>query len=429
MKILLSLLTFIFISLQIFAQNGLVRRFATQNVQERLQTVHPDMLEKQRKMERYIRNFQHRRNFKKIKIPVVFHILYASGQTYPDQAQVQSQIDALNRDFDKQAPDIRHQADTLEGFVNRAAKIDINFCLPKEDPNGNNTNGINFIQTNIFEWNDNDAIKSITTDGVDAWDTDRYLNIWVANLTDSVSGYAQMPGGPVTTDGIVIDYRFFGTIGTAVAPYNEGKTLTHLVGNYLGLYDLWNEKMPCMDDFVEDTPIHNAPNKECYEYKHISTCKGYPVEMSMNYMDNSKDACMYMFTNGQKIRMQAVLEEEAIRGNLSKTETKCNGNNNRFALVEESNPVLALGTLQMKITPNPANTSFLLSVKHDELQTKQLAIQIKDVLGKTIYHEKEIDFSSLYETQVNTSNWNPGTYIVEIKLGNQLKAGKVVITH
>ena len=69
-----------------------------------------------------------------------------------------------------------------------------------------------------------------------------------------------MPGGPVATDGIVIDYRYFGTGGTAIAPYDEGRTLTHLVGNYLNLHDLWNDVSRCSDDEVADTPVHNGPN-------------------------------------------------------------------------------------------------------------------------------------------------------------------------
>jgi hypothetical protein len=117
-----------------------------------------------------------------------------------------------------------------------------------------------------------------------------------------------MPGGPSATDGIVLDYRFLGSLGTVKAPYDQGKTLTHLVGNYLGLNDLWGNGH-CADDLVDDTPPHNAPNFGCPGYRHISTCDDNPVEMTMNFMDNTDDACMYMFTAGQVRRMRAALGE------------------------------------------------------------------------------------------------------------------------
>lgn len=133
-----------------------------------------------------------------------------------------------------------------------------------------------------------------------------------------------MPGGPEETDGIVIDYQFFGTIGTSREPYNDGKTLTHLVGSYLGLYELWNEERPCWDDYVNDTPIHNAPNYgPTNEYKHVSTCPGNPVEMSMNFMDNSDDEYLYLFTAGQMMRIHAVLTKGGPRHKLTNSQTLC----------------------------------------------------------------------------------------------------------
>lgn len=140
----------------------------------------------------------------------------------------------------------------------------------------------------------------------------------MVSLGDNVSGYAQMPGGSAETDGIVIDYRFFGNSGFSNTAFTEGRTLTHLIGNYLGLYDLWGE-FPCADDYVEDTPIHNAPNSECYPHQHVSTCEGNPIEMTMNFMDNSPDACAYLFTMGQKIRMQTFLSEGGPRSGLTQT--------------------------------------------------------------------------------------------------------------
>jgi hypothetical protein len=46
---------------------------------------------------------------------------------------------------------------------------------------------------------------------------------------------------------------------------------------------------------VSDTPTHNTANYGCPTYPHLSTCAGTPIEMTMNYMDYTDDACMYMF--------------------------------------------------------------------------------------------------------------------------------------
>ncbi|MBK8471651.1 MAG: hypothetical protein IPL33_05340 [Sphingobacteriales bacterium] len=71
-----------------------------------------------------------------------------------------------------------------------------------------------------------DAMKDPATGGVAAWDTDRYLNIWVCDLNGEKSGswfiawlclsarrFAQLAAGSngtAATDGVVIDYLSFG---------------------------------------------------------------------------------------------------------------------------------------------------------------------------------------------------------------------------
>ena len=62
------------------------------------------------------------------------------------------------------------------------------------------------------------ANSTAATGGADPWPADRYLNLWVCNLAGGLLGYAQFPGGPARTDGVVITYTAFGTRGTAAAP-------------------------------------------------------------------------------------------------------------------------------------------------------------------------------------------------------------------
>jgi hypothetical protein len=148
-------------------------------------------------------------------------------------------------------------------------------------------------------------MKKSTSGGINPTTPDSVLNLWVVGaMSGGVIGYAQFPGGSAATDGVVIAYDCFGNTGTAAAPFGLGRTATHEIGHYLNLRHIWGDAT-CGTDLVGDTPQHNTANYGCPSYPHYSTCTGTPVEMTMNYMDYTDDACMYMFTAGQKTRMLA----------------------------------------------------------------------------------------------------------------------------
>ena len=149
-------------------------------------------------------------------------------------------------------------------------------------------------------------MKFTSQGGADVWDSKKYLNIWVCNLSGSTLGFAQFPGGPESTDGVVVDYLYFGSIGTATAPYDLGRTLTHEVGHWLNLRHIWGDSY-CGNDFVDDTPTQQTSNSGCPSFPHISCNNGPNGDMFMNYMDYTHDDCLIMFTNGQKNRMIAAL--------------------------------------------------------------------------------------------------------------------------
>ena len=134
------------------------------------------------------------------------------------------------------------------------------------------------------------------------------MNIWVCDLSSGLLGYAQFPGGPASSDGIVCDYAYFGNIGTATAPFNLGRTATHEVGHYLNLRHIWGDSN-CGNDFCNDTPEHNGSNYGCPNYPSTSSCSGNGAygDMFMNYMDYTDDGCMNMFTQDQKTRMIAAI--------------------------------------------------------------------------------------------------------------------------
>ncbi len=245
-----------------------------------------------------------------VTIPVVVHVLYKSATANISDAQIQSQINVMNNDFRKLNADA---ANTPSIFT--ASDPNIQFCLASVDPSGNATTGITRTATSVTSFSTNNAMKYSAQGGKDAWPSSQYLNIWVCTLSNSILGYAQFPGGAAATDGVVIDYRYFGTTGTATAPFNLGRTATHEVGHWLNLRHIWGDAT-CGSDLVDDTPSHNTANYGCPTYPHLSTCSGAPVEMTMNYMDYTDDACMYMFTNGQTVRMQALFAAGGARASL-----------------------------------------------------------------------------------------------------------------
>src|SRR5690606_10611314 len=244
-----------------------------------------------------------------ILIPVVVHIVWNIASENLSVAQIQSQIDVLNEDFRRINTDA---SNTPVLFQDVAGDTNIQFYLACEDPNGNPTNGITRTQTTVTSFNpQNDNVKFSASGGKDAWNTARYLNIWVCDITGSTAGYAQFPEYYSTnpdTDGIVVDYVAFGR-NSAHPTFNLGRTATHEVAHWAGLYHIWSKtglagNSSCVDtDEVADTPNQADANTGCPNFPE-SSC-GNTSDMFMNYMDYSDDACMNLFTEGQKIRMRA----------------------------------------------------------------------------------------------------------------------------
>lgn len=225
-----------------------------------------------------------------IEIPVVFNVLYRTNAQNVSQAQLQSQIDVLNEDF--AATNSDHNLTSTYNTV-KAGDIGVRFVL----------DAINRRQTSKTSWALNDAMKK-SAQGIAPTSPTTKLNIWVCNLSSGYLGYAQFPGGNPATDGVVLDDNATGRTGTASAPFNKGRTATHEVGHWLNLRHIWGDAT-CGNDQVGDTPLHNTANYGCPAAGHRSTCSGQPVEMTMNYMDYTDDACMYMFSVGQRTRMLA----------------------------------------------------------------------------------------------------------------------------
>jgi len=240
-----------------------------------------------------------------ISIPVVVHIVYNTSAQNVSDNDVYSQIQVLNEDFRKTNPDASSVPSAFSGV---AADCEIEFCLAVRDPSGNTTNGITRTYTSSSSFSTNDNMKHNSSGGKDAWSTSDYLNIWVCNISGSILGYAQFPNsGSANEDGIVIDYAYFGDI-SATYPYHKGRTATHEVGHWLNLRHIWGDAT-CGNDYVSDTPTQASSNGGCPSFPSTSSCTGNAPngDMFMNYMDYTYDACMYMFSAGQKTRMRATL--------------------------------------------------------------------------------------------------------------------------
>jgi hypothetical protein len=249
-----------------------------------------------------------------ITIPVVFHVVYKTAVQNVSDAQCISQLNQLNLDFAKLNSDTNSVPTVFRGLH---ADTKIQFCLAQRDPNGLPTTGIIHKSTTANSFIDDDKVKSASTGGDNAWPSSKYLNIWVCNLGSGLLGYAQFPGGPASTDGVVILYSAVGSMlnpGTA-SPYDLGRTATHEVGHWLNLLHVWGSGS-CGNDLVGDTPTQQSSNFGCPTFPQITCNNGPNGDMFMNFMDYTDDACMLMFSAGQSTRMQALFSTGGSRAAL-----------------------------------------------------------------------------------------------------------------
>jgi pregnancy-associated plasma protein-A len=287
------------------------RQCGTMTVHHRLLERYPQFRQRQMNLETAIARRMAAGPTRRIgvtKIPVVVHVVYNAPAENISNAQINSQISALNRDFRAKNDDKSSVPGAWNGLV---SDVQIEFFLATKDPKGKSTTGITRTKTTRTEFGDDDSVKSKATGGVKAWPTNKYLNLWVCTLGGGLLGYAQFPGGPAATDGVVILNTAFGTTGTAAPPFDLGRTAVHEVGHWFNLHHIWGDGSvnSCSDsDFVDDTPNQEGPNFGKPAFPHV-TCQNAPNgDMFMNYMDYVDDAAMLMFTPQQVVRMQATLD-------------------------------------------------------------------------------------------------------------------------
>jgi hypothetical protein len=231
-----------------------------------------------------------------VTLKTVVNVVYRTDVQNVSTTQIRSQIVALNKDFRATNPDRGRTPAPWKGLV---ADSRIRFRLVKVTRTKTTKSGFSF----------DDDVKKASTGGIAPFKPRTHLNIWVCALTGGLLGYAQFPGGPQTTDGVVINIQAFGTRGTAQAPFNRGRTATHEVGHYFNLRHIWGDTPDCSgSDMVADTPNCAGPNTGTPSFPSISCNNGPNGDMFMNYMDYTDDAAMFMFTTQQVLRMRTALE-------------------------------------------------------------------------------------------------------------------------
>jgi len=265
-----------------------------------------------------------------VTIPVVVHVIhsgepYGTGANITDE-QVQSQITVMNQDYRRMV--------STPGYNTSAVGADtmIQFALAKVDVNGNPTNGIDRVNMCSPDWSRDNIDGYVKPNTI--WNPTQYMNMWSVTFSDAtLLGYATFPSGSglsgltgpfgtTTTDGVVANYATFGSTDFGSFPmtptYDKGRTMTHEVGHFLGLRHIWGDAN-CGTDYCADTPTAHTSNYTCNTNK--AGCVSGEIEMVRNYMDYTNDTCMNIFTQNQKDRITAVMNNSPRRMEL-KTSTK-----------------------------------------------------------------------------------------------------------
>ncbi|MGE5341342.1 MAG: M43 family zinc metalloprotease [Candidatus Omnitrophota bacterium] len=217
-------------------------------------------------------------------IPIVFHVIRKSDGTgnLSDQ-QIQEQVEALNEDY-------RALSGTMgaQGFDTR-----IQFELA----------GITrTVNDQWFKDEDEMQYKSAL-----AWDPNHYLNVYT-NEAGGYLGYSYMPQDGVADvfDGVVLLYEIVGGRNGTYDPYNQGRTLVHEVGHYLGLLHTF-EGDGCYDGYQAGDLIADTDSEEGEHYGCSDPFTCDTPDNIHNYMNYTDDDCMWEFTREQANRLVCAL--------------------------------------------------------------------------------------------------------------------------
>ena len=360
-------------------------------------------------------------------IPVVVHVVYKGASQNIDDEFIYSQIDILNADYRR----LNEDADeTPAAFEGDAADAQIEFCLAQQDEDGITTTGITRTETEITSWDlftgagaDDyaDNVKFTDKGGEDAWSRSSYLNIWVCNLAPGVLGYATPPGAAPLKDGVVICYKYFGD-NSPGGVYDKGRTTTHEVGHWLGLFHTWGDdddqpEPQCGgSDLISDTPNQEDATYGAPPFPKLDDCSPTsPGIQFMNYMDYADDGSMNMFTQNQVNKMRDVLESS--RASILES-TGCEPGGVGV------NSILKNQLIQLTVYPNPSEGQFVFEVKNFE--NENVTFEIYNMTGELIDRMILQNAPELH-ISFDGSNLSAGNYFVKASDGEFTLTQKITI--
>ncbi|WP_299464416.1 M43 family zinc metalloprotease [uncultured Microscilla sp.] len=336
------------------------------------------------------------------KIPVVAHVVYSNGLKEGEKenlstATIRQLIDNLNDDFRKR--------EGTPGYNTHPVGADarIEFQLAQQTPDGSPTNGIVRIDQSTVPPDTSgqypSLMESVARYGY--WNPEQYLNLWFYPLPKVLLGRAVFPEADlpgmtppekeVKADGVFINSVLFQEGENN--HFNLGRTLTHEIGHFLGLFHIWGIKGGCdKDDFCEDTPpVANAHEEGCGSKP--TACNGEPA-MIENYMDYSYDECMNIFTQDQVARMRIVMANSPRRQTLA-----------------TSPGLIRLATNQVRVYPNPAIDRITI-VPNTQLQGQQVQVGMYNIQGALL---SQYNGTALDTIQLKIPAGTSGIVLIKIK--------------
>jgi len=364
----------------------------------------------QLELERLQASNQANRNIQNaVRIPVAVHFPEAGSANATLRnclrALAQNQIDILNADYNALNSDLSIWNNTTRfNFPGvNVGSLNVNFQLATQNhPAVSGLSNGTVAVTFGYDFGS----------GTD-WDTNwaGYLNIIVKNLDGGTLGYAYLGSSPATGAAIFINSAAFGSgVGCSGyvpgAPYNNGRTLTHELGHYFNLRHIWGDSN-CGNDLVADTPQHNAYNAGCPSLSHTSTCSGNPLELTMNYMDYTNDACMYMFTAGQATRQQTHLNVIASSFNQTTLLTEDDFEKN----------------ISFSVYPNPSKGDFTILFTE---YLSNFSVDVIDSSGRIVFQKKYNSQLDL-EQRISLDNISSGIYFVKVSSEQGTMVKKIII--